>query len=890
MKTETRAQGIRAMLTFALLTLATTGAGAVDTTIPFLPDVEGQFASLAVRPEALAFRIGGAPEPTQCKHYQGLARSTGTGTPYLFLSWSGNAPSPDLCGDSSDDPGALLVVRLGTRGTNGERMRSNRLLRGVDIADTIPAAVDANIRTILLNGAGGWPAYGHPGGMQMIGDVLVLALETRYDDTLPENQIVFIDVSDPEDPDIISGVDVGFGPDFSAGLVGLTSVLTETDECCRYVMIVTGKENKQVRLYRSTTTDLALGWEFLTSRSESQIESCLGADWHTGTGDAHQMLNFVRQGSQTGPLYLIGGRNTTPFPSGDDMIDLYRVNMDVYGNPEECLLTHLRSTHVTSHPVVGGGDSANFGAASGTYISPSGELIVYSAEYENDGPSDGERNIVRFGEWRHEDMVRSGSPTLRPTTRVDGPYTVDEGSSVNVTGSGGPATTKAWLQLFEDDNLGASVPPLGNKDDWLVADYEDWNKDDFDDFREEDYSDDAGSWRWFAPVGCTMRANDDDFGDGNFPGQFTRTLHGTGMVEEAPDLDVVTNDDGELSMNDEVTSMQFFSDCDTYYGAAISLAWDLDDNGSFEAQGDTVSFSAFDLDGPATITLRARGEHPTDPTPLGMGEAVATTVSVLNVPPDIGPTRLVDELGLEIGADIPFAVQGLTYFLESSFTDPGRPDTQTASIDWGDGNVDPSSTFDTFSDAFGGGTGQIRQHHAYNQPGNLVIELSVTDDDDGKSAVQLPVEVLDAAGAVAAAAEALQDLLDASGDPEVQDALEQILARLLGNNDGMAANGALDKLDKDQLKAAMAKIVAAMSYLISAEESGVGDLTGEKVILATAARALAYEALANAQAEGKPAAITDMIQAAVDAGDAYLAATDYLAAVMAYQNAVQLDG
>lgn len=115
-----------------------------------------------------------------------------------------------------------------------------------------------------------------------------------------------------------------------------------------------------------------------------------------------------------------------------------------------------------------------------------------------------------------------------------------------LSGHGRGAITKAWIQLFEDDGLGASVPGLADKDDWLVAEYDDWETDDFDDFRKLHYSDEAGSWRWFAPVGCTIRANDDDLGDSNFPGKFTRTLLGTGAVVEEPDLDAVPNDDGAL--------------------------------------------------------------------------------------------------------------------------------------------------------------------------------------------------------------------------------------------------------------------------------------------------------------------------------------------------------
>jgi hypothetical protein len=656
-------------------------------------------------------------------------------------------------------------------------------------------------------------------------------------------------------------------------------------------MLVTGASNQTVRLFRSVSTDLAspdLAWEPepLATLSESQIESCLGADWHTGSGDAHQMLNFVREGSQTGPLYLIGGRNDTFLPAGDDFIDLYRVGMDAYGNPADCFLTHVRSTHVTSHPVMGGGDSGNFAAASGTYISPSRELIVYSAEYENDGVTDGDRRTVRFGEWRHREMVRADSPTLRPTATVEGPYTVDEGGSVPLAGTGGPAQTKAWLQLFEDDGVGLSLPPLGDKDDWLVVDYDDWDADDFDDFGKEDYSDDAGSWRWFAPVGCTLRANDDDFGDGDFPGSFTRTLPGTGQVEEAHDLDQVRNDAGDLSMDDEITSMQFFSDCAAYYGAAIRLAWDLDGNGSFEAQGDTVTFSALELDGPSVHVVNARGEHPTDGTALGLGAPVPASVTVANVAPQIGALRLVDSLGIEVGVAIPFALQGLAYHLEAAFTDPGRPDTQTASIDWGDGVQETDTSFDAFSDAFGGATGRLRHRHVWAQPGTFDVVLSVADDDGGSSTAETSVRVLDATAAVAELAEQLAELIGSTADLEAQAALIAALNDVIGNNGGRAENGALDKLEDDLSNAALVKMLAVLGDLETAEAAGAGDLTAQMTLLTVAARALAYDALAATIAAGRPPSAITAIQAAIAEGDAFLAAGDFEAALAAYRRAV----
>ena len=76
----------------------------------------------------------GSPKPTKCKHYQGIARGQAQdGTPILYVTKSGvlpnTVPFPDVAcndiGTTDNQPGNLLVVRLGSRDKNGERLRSS---------------------------------------------------------------------------------------------------------------------------------------------------------------------------------------------------------------------------------------------------------------------------------------------------------------------------------------------------------------------------------------------------------------------------------------------------------------------------------------------------------------------------------------------------------------------------------------------------------------------------------------------------------------------------------------------------------------------------------------------------------------------------------------------
>src|SRR5215813_11134491 len=63
----------------------------------FIPDVPGQWRSLTERPEALGFHISTTPNPSGCRHYQGIARvHDAEGTPFFIVTRSGN--TPDLPG------------------------------------------------------------------------------------------------------------------------------------------------------------------------------------------------------------------------------------------------------------------------------------------------------------------------------------------------------------------------------------------------------------------------------------------------------------------------------------------------------------------------------------------------------------------------------------------------------------------------------------------------------------------------------------------------------------------------------------------------------------------------------------------------------------------------
>ena len=897
---------------------------AAGSNIYYPHDLVGQVKNLTVRADALGWHIGDSPDPSMCYHYQGLARASGPGTPYLFVSKSGNFPGPiclQQCGDLGlpctevgDGPANLLVVRLATRAKDGERLRSNRIVRGEETGDSAPNAADTVVRTITFDGNDGWPLYGHAGGMQMIGDVLAVALEHPYgqediDESL--NRIQFIDVRNPENPRPLATVPIRISETFTAGAVAVAPM-----QDGRYLMIVTGKENDAVKVYESDanradgSTDLRDPNLTFTHKDTWHAEDepvnppCYtlppsraypdGYSWgwpEGGTLDyAHQNLNFIREDGPAGQLYLVGTRNDNGLPGifGADYVDLYSVSWDGQHFSLGCAAQrHVDTFAASDGALLFHTKIADFGAAGGTYVTPTGELIVYGAEHDNDGPS----GTVKAGEWRTRDMVRSDSPTYDPTVFARGPYSVPEGGSVPLAASADVPRTKAWAQLWVDNGFDYD-------DRYLVVDFPDRGRDDFDDFKELDdanfnpladgLSDQASSVRWFAPVGCTIRLNDDDFRDDSFPGEHVKVLAGTGAVEAFRDLDDVDDDGGNGDMDDAITSIEFFSDCSSYYDRSkLQVAWDTDGNGTFETPGASAAFPAANLDGPSVVPIGVRVQQSTD----GRTGSDATSVTVTNVPPAVVTPTVTDTAGRVISAGAGFALLGVPVTLGSTFTDPGKADTQSGAIAWGDNAVSSPADLDEFAQATGGVIGRVKDRHAYLAAGDFSPLLSVTDDDGGTGAAGTTVRVLTAREAIKTVIARLDTVIPtASG--AWKKTLQATRDDLDGNLGGAAVNGAVDKIDAGDREAAVLKIQDAIDHLTKAETAGSANYDDLQAILALAADSIAVEANADATAANTPPTAGEAKQLAeikgvIDLGATRLAAGNFTGAADAFHEAVR---
>jgi YVTN family beta-propeller protein len=142
-------------------------------------------------------------------------------------------------------------------------------------------------------------------------------------------------------------------------------------------------------------------------------------------------------------------------------------------------------------------------------------------------------------------------------------------------------------------------------------------------------------------------------------------------------------------------------------GDTLTFAWDLDGDGTFETPGQNITFSAVNINGPATRTvkLRVTDSH-------GASVISSATVNILNVAPTItsvtntGPVNEGSPVAVTIGASDPGAGDTLTYYFD--FNNDGNFEVIQST---------PSATF------------------TYADNGSYVVRVQVRDQDGGVSDV-----------------------------------------------------------------------------------------------------------------------------------------------------------
>ncbi len=139
----------------------------------------------------------------------------------------------------------------------------------------------------------------------------------------------------------------------------------------------------------------------------------------------------------------------------------------------------------------------------------------------------------------------------------------------------------------------------------------------------------------------------------------------------------------------------------------LTYAWDLDNNGTFETPGQSVSFIG--LDGPATLTVNVQV---TDNG--GLTAMASATVTVNNVAPTVNGPIVSPEPSTE----------GSGVIASATFTDPGVNDAPfTCIVNYGDGSGDLPGTVT--------GNTCTGPEIVYPTFGSYNVTISVTDKDNG---------------------------------------------------------------------------------------------------------------------------------------------------------------
>ncbi len=459
---------------------------------PRVPNVIDQFNKLKHHGEALGFYRGQTFGTSEELHYQGIVRKNGPGTPYLFLDQNGRDNGSWL-------PGRLSVIRMGSRGTDGERMRSNRLQPNQDIDGTPPPAEDVGVASLVFNGHNGIPAYAFPGGMQVIGNLLAVPMYNTPSLGVANCALVLIDVTNPEQPRPIR-------TNILQGSHAHAAAVTRLDDGRYLLAVLAGENGTQFDLYVTAGQTLRTGsFTYRMSYDASGVqvdnaENIFIGGFRTASGwpdgdDAYQMLNFVRD--TNGDLFLIGTRKLVLDWSPDrDYVDLLSVQVNLEQNSFS--LGFCGQIHQSLDSARSGRVGDNRGAA-GVYVSPTGQLLLYTAE-----PESGGANSVRMGEIRNREVHTD--PLKQPC--------------------GG------WVELYED-NEGWINSGLDGGDRSIMLDYQDRDLQNLLDFdNTQGFGDEADSLSYFLLPGQWFELYPNPYFGG-----IPEVFHGTGRVEYVPRLD-----------------------------------------------------------------------------------------------------------------------------------------------------------------------------------------------------------------------------------------------------------------------------------------------------------------------------------------------------------------
>lgn len=516
----------------------------------------------------------------------------------------------------------------------------------------------------------------------------------------------------------------------------------------------------------------------------------------------------------------------------------------------------------------------NFNSAAGSYVSPTGELLVYGVSHFADGELSKNANYFQYtrrDDYREKDFVKmaeyghkyiSSEEICGPVFRENnfgGPHTVNEGTSLTISGE--VQVIEPWVRMFQnEDYTGESVLM-----EWDKQGDEDYNKFSLLD-GDDGFNDIMSSFFWNGPPGSALTFYVNEEHGGELMGPF----NGSGEVESK-----VLNGDLRL-FDDNISSVKI-----EWNPSSTNYFVDWDDNTPTE-EGPSLETESL------TFTHNY-GDNGVFAVEIGVIDGENTvygteTVTVLNVDPVINTAILSDETGAIIGIDVPVILEGIRTNITATFHDAGNMDTHTSNISW-DGVQAVNAFVDEQPYGPPGSTegmdGNISSNHTYSEKGNYTITLAVTDDDSGQGTMIVPpVRVVDAEEAIEIV---IDDLLAHMPDTNISMALD----KLRGDNEGVDENGAIDRLEQELPNAGIEKILQSIKYIEAAEEDQNIDLSSTKNLLSLAAKSVAVQAIAEAENNPKLIKKVQKAKELVSEGDELLAIKEHSGAIGYYQEAAR---
>ncbi|MEP7143941.1 MAG: hypothetical protein ABI707_13760 [Ferruginibacter sp.] len=200
--------------------------------------------------------------------------------------------------------------------------------------------------------------FNHPGGMQLLGNIIAIPVEYIGDTESPGSRscIVFYDISDPKDPKKISlKID---RQTKTSSAVGLTHYED------RILLVAGGTDTKQLDFYESRPGETSIGNSTVFSHVKTwNSNEADKSRWLNNVWGKYQGLNLIRD--VDGKIYLIGVRPSTPaelLAGGySNCIDLFSVDIRAAGTKNILKKISKKMVHCEN------GTSQEFG--SGVYIS-----------------------------------------------------------------------------------------------------------------------------------------------------------------------------------------------------------------------------------------------------------------------------------------------------------------------------------------------------------------------------------------------------------------------------------------------------------------------------------------------------------------------------------------